>query len=159
MSLTNLEFVDEPPKKGPPRGSFGAHLTEKGNGWKYVVRGVPRGPYKKKKKTIPMKISEAYKAKLNDEIPVEIAQLLSVSPRMSWAELIALQTLKKAVGVLDKDSDISFTAITELRESTEGKTPERVAIGGGNAELDALAKAIAAGPAPTATDEPISEEQ
>ena len=156
MPLTTLEFIDEKPKKGPPRGDPRGLIPhkpgERGN-W-----GTNGRTWICKPRKTPMKISDAYKARLNDEIPVPIAQLLSVSPRMTWAELIALQTLKKAVGVLEKDNDISFTAITELRESTEGKTPERVAIGGGNLELDALAKAIAAGPAPTATDE-MSEAQ
>jgi hypothetical protein len=66
----------------------------------------------------------------------------------TWADFIAFQNVRRAVGVISKEN-ICFTAITELRETTEGKTPERMAVGG-NEELAALAAALAAPPeAPT----------
>lgn len=62
----------------------------------------------------------------------------------TWADAIALQTVRRAVNIIGKDS-ICFTAITELRESTEGKTAERI-VAGSNEELAALARAISGAP-------------
>jgi hypothetical protein len=85
-------------------------------------------------------LSAAYKeylARLVDE-QTRVEQHLPMGT--TWADFIALQNVKRAVGLVSKEQ-ICFTAITELRESTEGKTPERMAVGG-NEELAALARAI-----------------
>jgi hypothetical protein len=71
----------------------------------------------------------------------------------TWADFIALQNVKRAVGLVSKEN-ICFTAITELRETTEGKTPERMAIGA-NEELAALARAINTPP----EDAPVVSEE
>lgn len=63
----------------------------------------------------------------------------------TWADAIALHTIRRAVGLVAKEN-ICFTAITELRESTEGKTAEKI-IASSNPELEALALAITGGPA------------
>lgn len=107
--------------------------------WKPGQSGNPAGPPKRKL------LSDTYKVHLESRVPKEIAKALGCPENWSWADAIANQVLKKAVGQIS-DKDISFTAITELRESTEGKTPERVAIGQGNEELTALARAISDGP-------------
>jgi hypothetical protein len=107
--------------------------------WKPGQSGNPHGRPKKKL------LSDAYSVHLNARVPREIAKALGCPENWSWADAIANQVLKKAVGQVS-DKDINFTAITELRESTEGKTPERVAIGQGNEELTALARAISDGP-------------
>ncbi len=126
-----------------PRGPAGAPQLDPWK-WKPGKPGCDTTGMKYKKRAT--KLSEAYTIALNTRVPHEIAKALNVPDDTLWSEAIAMQVLKRSVGQI-KDSEICFTAITEIRESTEGKTPERMAIGGGNVELDALAKAIAGGPA------------
>lgn len=140
--MPDIEITVGPDVK-VPRGPSGCPQLDPWK-WKPGQRGCDTTGMKYKKRAT--KLSEAYTIALNTRVPPEIAKALNVPEDTLWSEAIAMQVLKKSVGQI-KDSEICFTAITELRESTEGKTPERMAIGGGNAELDALAKAIAGGPA------------
>lgn len=87
-------------------------------------------------------LSSAYKSYLGRLVPEADRLTLKLPEGATWADAIAAQTIRRAVGLVDKEH-ICFTAITELRESTEGKTPERV-IAAGNDELKALAEAISA---------------
>ena len=91
-------------------------------------------------------LSGAYKEYLGALVTESVRKELKLPEGSTWADAIALQTVKRAVGLVAKEN-ICFTAITELRESTEGKTPEKMAIGG-NSELAALAAAMAQPPAP-----------
>lgn len=91
-------------------------------------------------------LSAAYKAQLGTLLDEQTRQEFRLAEGATWADLIALQTVRRAVGDVDKEK-ICFTAITELRETTEGKTPEKIAVSG-NEELAALMAAVAAPPAP-----------
>ena len=90
-------------------------------------------------------LSDAYRVHLSAQIPYEVAIALGIPKEWKWADAIASQVLKKAVGQVS-DKEINFIAITELRESTEGKNVERPSLGQSNTELTALMSAIAAGP-------------
>ena len=90
-------------------------------------------------------LSTAYRAFLGRLVPEETRQHLKLPEGATWADAIALQTVKRAVGLVSKEQ-ICFTAITELRETTEGKNPERI-VTAGNEELAALAKVLAGPPA------------
>jgi hypothetical protein len=89
-------------------------------------------------------LSSAYRAYLGRLIPEADRLSLRLPEGATWADAIAVQTIKRAVGLISKEQ-ICFTAILELRETTEGKNPERV-VTAGNEELAALARVIA-GPA------------
>lgn len=95
-------------------------------------------------------LSAAYKAYLGTLVDEQTRRDLKLPEGSTWADAIALQTVKRAVGQVSKEN-ICFTAITELRETTEGKTPEKI-ISAGNEELVALAKAISGPPAEGDTD-------
>jgi hypothetical protein len=77
------------------------------------------------------KISEAMSAMLTEKIPEHMKTFLGIDdvPDATWADAISYQTVKRAVGLIDGDK-ICFTAITELRETTEGKTPEKSEVAG-----------------------------
>jgi hypothetical protein len=90
-------------------------------------------------------LSSAYRAYLGRLIPEHDRAALKLPEGATWADAIAVQTVRRAVALVGKDN-ICFTAITELRESTEGKTAERL-VSGGNEELAALARAISGPPA------------
>jgi hypothetical protein len=83
-------------------------------------------------------ISGAYKAILTQEVPEDVLERLSVESGATWADLIAIQTARKATGATNIATDrMSFQAITELRETTEGKTPDRSEVAGaGGAPLN-----------------------
>lgn len=85
-------------------------------------------------------LSSAYKGYLGALVDEDTRVTFHLPNGSTWADFIAFQTVKRAVGMVSKEN-ICFTAITELRESTEGKTPERMAVGG-NEELAALAAAL-----------------
>lgn len=89
-------------------------------------------------------LSSAYKEYLGRLVDEHTRVEQHLPQGTTWADFIAFQNVRRAVGLVSKEN-ICFTAITELRESTEGKTPERVAVGG-NEELMALARAIAGDP-------------
>jgi len=90
-------------------------------------------------------LSSAYRAYLGRLIPEADRLSLRLPEGATWADAIAVQTIKRAVGLISKEQ-ICFTAIMELRESTEGKNPERV-VTAGNEELAALARVLAGPPA------------
>jgi hypothetical protein len=90
-------------------------------------------------------LSAGYKLQLGNLVDEETRQTYGLERGATWSDFIALQTVKRAVGLVAKEN-ICFTAITELRESTEGKTPERI-VTSGNEELAALAKALSGEPA------------
>lgn len=101
-------------------------------------------------------LSSAYKATLGELVDEETRSHFKLPFGATWADLIALQVAKRSVGLISKEQ-VCFTAITELRETTEGKTAEKIAVGG-NSELDALAAALSGEPAPLPGTTPESEE-
>jgi hypothetical protein len=109
--------------------------------WKPGQVANPYGSNGKK----PRLLSDAYRIHLSARVPKEVAKALGIPDTWKWADAIASQILKKAVGQVS-DKEINFTAITELRESTEGRNVERPSLGQSNTELTALMSAIAAGP-------------
>lgn len=100
-------------------------------------------------------LSAAYKEYLGRLVDEDTRVTNRLAPGTTWADFIALQNVKRAVGLVSKEN-ICFTAITELRESTEGKTPERMAVGG-NEELAALAMALSSPPADLPDVKPESD--
>jgi len=90
-------------------------------------------------------LSTGYRAYLGRLVDEEHRQSLRLPEGATWADAIAYQTIKRAVGLISKEN-ICFTAIQELRETTEGKNPERI-VTAGNEELAALAKVLSGGPA------------
>jgi len=101
-------------------------------------------------------LSAGYREWLGRLVPEQTRTDLGLPEGSTWADAIALQTVKRAVGLIKKD-DICFTAITELRESTEGKTPEKV-IAASNEELLALARAVSGAPAELPEGSPVTED-
>jgi hypothetical protein len=95
-------------------------------------------------------ISKAYQGYLGQLVPEHYLETMDLPEGSTWSDAIAQQVLKRSVGLVTEDN-ICFQAITELRETTEGKTPERQVVGG-NEELLALAHAIANGPASTESE-------
>jgi hypothetical protein len=93
----------------------------------------------------PRLLSNAYRAHLSARVPKEIAIALGIPETWKWADAITSQILKKAVGRIS-DKDISFVAITELRETTEGRNVDKPSLGQSNTELTALMSAMASGP-------------
>ena len=102
-------------------------------------------------------LSAGYKAYLGTLVDEQTRQDMKLPPGSTWADAIALQTVRRAVGQVSKEQ-ICFTAITELRETTEGKTAEKI-IATGNEELQALAAAISGAPAPIPSDNPASTDE
>jgi hypothetical protein len=90
-------------------------------------------------------LSSAYRAFLGRLIPEADRLSLKLPEGATWADAIAVQTIKRAVGLVSKEN-ICFTAIAELRETTEGKNAERI-VTAGNEELAALARVLAGPPA------------
>jgi len=138
--MPNIELTIQPEVKVP----MGAAVSEKS-----LANLRPRKPGQLgrlgKPKNPPRLLSNAYKAHLSARVPNEVAKALGIPNTWRWADAIASQVLKKAVGQVS-DKEINFIAITELRESTEGKNVERPSLGQSNTELTALMSAIAAGP-------------
>lgn len=91
-------------------------------------------------------LSSAYKEYLGRLVDEDTRVTQHLPMGTTWADFIAFQNVRRAVGLVSKEQ-ICFTAITELRETTEGKTPERAVVGG-NEELAALARALSAEPEP-----------
>ena len=90
-------------------------------------------------------LSEGYRQWLGRLVPEDIREQFGLPEGATWSDAIGLQTIKRALALVSKEN-ICFTAIQELRESTEGKTPERVMVAQ-NSELMALAAAINQAPA------------
>jgi uncharacterized protein (UPF0218 family) len=89
-------------------------------------------------------LSAAYRDYLGALVTEELRQQLRLPEGSTWSDAIAFQTVKRAVGIVPKEN-ICFTAITELREATEGKIAEKL-VATGNEELAALAAALSAPP-------------
>lgn len=85
-------------------------------------------------------LSVGYREWLGRLVPESTRLEYKLPEGATWADAIAMQTIKRAVGLVSKEN-ICFTAITELRESTEGKTAEKI-VTTGNEELAALAIAL-----------------
>lgn len=101
--------------------------------------GRPKGPSKNL-------LSKAYKAILGNPLDEDLRQELGLPEGCTWADAIGYNVVKRALGKVP-DEKICFRAITELRETTEGKTPEKVIAAGTNEELTALARIMQGEPA------------
>jgi len=101
----------------------------------------------------PNLLSAAYKAQLAKPMSADLAQALGLpdEEEHNYAEAIAHVVVHRAIGKV-KDDQICFRAITELRETTEGKTPEKIIAAGTNEELVALATIMKGEPAPPDSD-------
>jgi uncharacterized protein (UPF0218 family) len=91
-------------------------------------------------------LSAGYRGYLERLVPEDLRQQLKLPEGSTFADAIAQQVCMRALGQVSKEN-ICFTAITELRETTEGKTAEKI-VATGNEELLALAQAIRADPVP-----------
>lgn len=100
-------------------------------------------------------LSASYKAQLGQLVDEATRQELKLPQGSTWADAIAQQLTLRAIGRVSKEQ-ICFTAITELRETTEGKTAERI-VTQGNDELAALARAIAGDPEPEPSTSTVLE--
>lgn len=133
-------YIEEPPKKKlAPRGDFGKNFEK--YHWKKGQSGNPGGRAGHSMK----KISEAYAISLQMEVPEEERIQLQLPVGATWAMAIANQMLRRAVALIASDK-LDFKAVTELRETCEGKTPERAVVTG-NSELQALSASLMGGPA------------
>jgi uncharacterized protein (UPF0218 family) len=101
-------------------------------------------------------LSAAYREYLGRLIPTKLREELKLPEGTTFADAIAVQTMLRAIGQVSKEH-ICFTAITEIRETTEGKTAERI-VAAGNEELAALARAMVGEPAPIPDDNPSTAE-
>jgi hypothetical protein len=107
-----VDIQDPDKPKGKPRG----RPFEKGNPYVFqpgntLGQGRPRGKCKK--------ISEAYQAQIEDVVPEEMRNALGFTGEMTWAELIALGVVREAAAG-------NVPAAKEIRETLEGKTPEKL---------------------------------
>lgn len=100
-------------------------------------------------------LSASYREYLGRPVDKKTQEEFKAPDGTTWSDLIAYQVVRRAVGIVGKDS-VCFTAITELRETTEGKTAERI-VAAGNEELEALARAITGEPAPVPHVNPAAE--
>jgi hypothetical protein len=98
-------------------------------------------------------LSSAYKAILGRKMSEDLRQELNLDEGASYADGIASRVVLRAIGK-NKSEDVDFKAITELRETTEGKTPDKIIAAGTNEELTNLARIMAGSPA-----EPDSHEE
>lgn len=114
--------------------------------------GRPLGSKNKQKHLL----SGAYKVILTKPLDEDTRAEFNMQEGDTWADLIAFTVAKRAIGKVPDDK-ICFRAITELRETTEGKTPEKVIAAGSNEELANLAKIMQGEPA--STDEELSDEE
>jgi uncharacterized protein (UPF0218 family) len=101
-------------------------------------------------------LSAAYKDHLGKLVNEQMRKELKLPEGSTWADAIAAQVMLRSVGLVSKEK-ICFTAITEIRESTEGKTAERI-VAAGNEELAALARAMTGEPAPDLNDNPSTSD-
>lgn len=74
-------------------------------------------------------VSKAYEAILNQEVPDWVKEKLEIDGKATWSDVIGIQLVKKAAGL---PAEVNFTAITELREVTEGKVPDSHELSGPN---------------------------
>lgn len=92
-------------------------------------KGQSGNPSGRPKGTGTKKISEAYTAYLQQEIPDDDRLKLGLEPGTTWADAISIQIMRRSLGLVNSDG-VCFTAVTELRETTEGKTPDKAEVSG-----------------------------
>lgn len=92
-------------------------------------------------------LSGAYKDILKKNASEDIKNAMGLEDGATYADAIASQVVKRAIGLVPDDK-ICFRAITELRETTEGKTAEKIIASGENSELTNLALLMRKPPAP-----------
>jgi hypothetical protein len=129
-STRRISIVIAKKPKGPPRGDPSALI-----------------PYHRKKGDPPLPgcgrpkgsgilgsklISEAYTKHLGDRLPEDVRDVLELPDDATWADAIAIQQLKAAIQ--HKETHVNQTAVSELREVTEGKVPERSELSGRNGQ-------------------------
>jgi hypothetical protein len=123
--------------------------------WEKGQSGNPKGSYNPIKARAKVErqalLSGAYKGILNELIDEETREAMDLPEGSTWAYVIGRQVVKRAIGTVPDDK-ICFKAITELRETTEGKTPEKIIAAGSNLELTALAQIMRGDPAPPDDD-------
>jgi hypothetical protein len=120
----------KPDQPGKPRGSW-EHLR------KYQYQKGTTGNPGGRPGGTGKKISESYNVLLGEPLPADLCEVLGLNheDNPTWADAIALQVARKAID--SNSANPSFQAITELRETTEGKTPEKSEFSGaGGAPLD-----------------------
>jgi hypothetical protein len=112
------------------------------------TQGVNCGNRKDGKPRVMRKklLGQAYKDILTTTITEDLKQELGLRDGATYADGIAMQVVKTALGVINEDK-ISFRAIVELRETTEGKTAEKVIAAGTSQELANLAAIMQGEPA------------
>jgi hypothetical protein len=96
-------------------------------------KGQSGNPAGRPKGTGNIVLSDAYKHILKQPCPPDVCRKLklSVSDGLTVAEALAWQVLRRSIGMIDNDG-LCFAAVTELREVTEGKVPERGEFSGPN---------------------------
>lgn len=97
-------------------------------------------------------LSVAYKKILSQVISEDLKQEMQLEDGSTYAEAIASNVVRRALGKV-KDDQICFRAITEIRETTEGKTAEKIIAAGTNEELTNLARIMQGEPATADGDE------
>ena len=108
-----------PKKKGKPRGK----PFQKGTQYA-AKKGEVRNPWGCKGKSRGIRIlSEAYKIGLQDLAPKHFAEAVGME-EATWSEVIGRGLLQSALSG-------NVQAAKEIRESTEGKTPETIYLSGG----------------------------
>lgn len=122
MARNKITLNIEPKPKKKPRGKPFA----KGNEFAFP-KGQSGNPGGRPKGSGSKKISEAYTAILEQKIPEDVAEKLGLEGDVTWADAIAIQTAKNSVGLT---AVINHTSVTELREVTEGKLPEKTEMSG-----------------------------
>lgn len=116
-------------------------------------KGRPRGS-----KSNGMALTKAYKERLLRPVSEALKQAHDLDDGATYADAIASNLVNKALGLVPDDK-ICFVAIKELRETTEGKTPEKAIVAGTNEELIALATIMNGSPAPPDGEETDPEDQ
>jgi len=120
-------------------------------------KGMPDPNYNRKtanfkndpvKRTAKKLLSQAYAEALSKPVSEDLRQKFGLDEGTHlMADVIARQVVLHSIGEV-KDDAISHRSITELRETTEGKTAEKIIAAGTNSELAALAQIMNGNPAP-----------
>ena len=122
-------------------------------------KGVSFNPAGRPKGSRTIKyLSKAYKERLNFPVSQAVKERFGFQDGATYAEAIAANVVDRALGMV-ADEKICFVAIKELRETTEGKTPEKAIVAGTNEELVALANIMGGNPAPPDGEEVEEEDK